>query len=1297
MESDSMQRASRNTAWTMFIGTLLIATVTAILVPTDAYGAFNITDPEAGKASLADTTRLVNSLPSGRWGGIIGTVSVRIDDAGVGALAATALQTMGTTVRLIMPNMLLTLMQVCWSSAIHLSQFAVSFDPLDKFGHQIDRSTAQLVDSIFAGGVVSTILAVAVIGLVCAAAFQYGKTRSMLKRLFSSILVAALLFMTGAAAANSTDDAPATGSPWWIVKTINGTINSITGTTIPLDAIGTDAPTLMAYNRTDTPNCQTYLQKMHDDYRDKANAANASEASNVTTAINRMWEETALRSWVTTQWGSPTADGVTTNEGTAANAQQAYCHVLEASAGTDVNVQADLTSRQLGLASPINERTAARLFSTDGYIDPYVGQVNKDDTSVTRSENIKKDRMGVLWETCATDATGKPIAREGWNKIVTSLGQQGIGEIKNGGKSVRSDWSWLDESIQSPERHPLVQNNGDAAAMCNALLTNQAFQSDGSHPGQGAAEGLTIPDNVADSVMLGWRTDIPNVGGTWSLAGLDPTTGASVKDNSITTDTGTVTVEQPAGQPDGNVVNAATTLDHLYGNADTDTLGMVGSFIGAIVNMIVWGFFSLMMIVCKTMLPLMAFFFVFAAICQMFTFSNKMANSLKNWAGFTCQLSCVGIVYTLLGTVSVFICTLIEAQANTIPGSFLYYLLLGISPLFALLTISLFFTQVLKKDNPFSPKGIMKLAGGGMLMNGITTLGKAAAWKNMMSNATKNMRFRNRAGRHSENNRATDQGRQYTSNTPGTLDTNRENNPLNDYMAAQDTTSPTAERWAAQGEDTVRGSLAPAAQQQHNRKERFHDRIELAQQEYEDKAQKRTRKADKAYRKALAKGYDAGDAESISKDVLNRQEAKDGMVKAAKNAGAGISLAAGTTFGAIGAAAKSRPLREAVKHGAKAAALTGLGAAALSNPITAPAGLMMLGRVATDRSNLRTVGNVARSAWDAARKALGRYEERAAVRSEILKYLENDPSATDAKTKQNPFAERIVDEDGTVSYASTSTGEILDGENGSDEPDRAETPSPDGPAGNGETSAPSGAGTTVDAGDTGQELPHIGVPPVFEDDDPRTLAGADPNEYTVHTPKMYGPTWHRHPLDTAHTPKADRRETIAAPDPDIPISWTSSPTDGSGRGMPDASENAGTLRDDTQASLNAAAPQTSAAVGKDTTLDDAATVPASTPVTAGTQTREPSSPIPPARDRADGAPETAIPPVRENIADTAQDARTVPATSGTMAPGVSARTPEPVRTTVPSRPEPVKAPEPSTVKNTDRGGHPTPPQERGKQ
>lgn len=230
-------------------------------------------------------------------------------------------------------------------------------------------------------------------------------------------------------AENATE--PATGSPWWVVNTINGAVNKLT-VGLDLDGLNDGESNMMAFSNkalNRNTNCQDYLYAMHQQY-DTATSGNGGDTSSITKAVNRMWEETALRSWVTMQWGNPSA-GPNTPSGVADNAQQAYCHVLDMNTNTDPAVQMTLTNAATGLS--IDSSTAEWLFSEHGWIDPQDSSVNdKEKEQNDRDKYVRLTRAGIFWETCGIDGSGKVYGRDGWNILVKNMGDKDTGAIKTG-------------------------------------------------------------------------------------------------------------------------------------------------------------------------------------------------------------------------------------------------------------------------------------------------------------------------------------------------------------------------------------------------------------------------------------------------------------------------------------------------------------------------------------------------------------------------------------------------------------------------------------------------------------------------------------------------------------------------------------------------------------------------------------------------------------------------------------------------------------------------------------------------
>lgn len=426
-------KARRN----MLFIVLLVVLMTVVVLPSQAFAMVE-NDGGASAPACATTTSTqvdyTTCLPSGRWGSNVGSITSRIEpSSGILGFIANVPAMISHTTRDILPNMLMQITQLCWSCALSLSQFAASFTPLKTAGASVDHATANLIDSVMAGGIPAALMVTAIVVWLLAAGFDIGTTKEASKRLLATVLCLAALIVLGTGASKTAENAtePATGSPWWVVNTINGAVNKLT-VGLDLDGLNDGESNMMAFSNkalNRNTNCQDYLYAMHQQY-DTATSGNGGDTSSITKAVNRMWEETALRSWVTMQWGNPSA-GPNTPSGVADNAQQAYCHVLDMNTNTDPAVQMTLTNAATGLS--IDSSTAEWLFSEHGWIDPQDSSVNdKEKEQNDRDKYVRLTRAGIFWETCGIDGSGKVYGRDGWNILVKNMGDKDTGAIKTG-------------------------------------------------------------------------------------------------------------------------------------------------------------------------------------------------------------------------------------------------------------------------------------------------------------------------------------------------------------------------------------------------------------------------------------------------------------------------------------------------------------------------------------------------------------------------------------------------------------------------------------------------------------------------------------------------------------------------------------------------------------------------------------------------------------------------------------------------------------------------------------------------
>lgn len=956
-----MKRAGRRN---LLVILMLCVVMTLFVLPSSVFAAqvndstMTITCANGGTDSA--TSDISSCLPSGRWGNYVGEITSRTEPysgSDVAGWFSNVKQTISSQTHIVLPNILMQLTQVCWSSALSISQFAASFEPMKQAGANIDSAVSTMVTSLMDGGIPATIAVLGIVAWVGAAGFQIGTVKEASKRIVIMVLCFASITMLGAGAAKTGKNAtePATGSPWWVVQTINNTINKLS-VNLDLDGMADSDKNMMSYHHAANgakTNCQDYLYFMHQAYDEQAKSNGNQDTSNITKAINRIWEETSLRSFVTMQYGNPQTTG-TSSFRIAENARQGYCHVLEMKANTNTTIQKDLTNKAMALH--ISDQRAKWLFSVDGWVDPRNPYFT--DKPLERENATYLSRAGVFWETCGTKRNQEIYARAGWATLINNLGDTGTKNIKNGSTKVRVKIDDLDnvkptnggkgvmDAKQNGSEDETIQQT---TSVCQTILKQGSVifsrSTDINKEDDGTYKDQQNDTNWGDSATVGWRFDVPNVSGTWSEANL-----RDAQDDSTVTG------------------GAKKTIDYMYGNNNVDTLGACGTLIGGIVNLVVWGLLSLVLILTKLMLIMMALFLVVTFLVQAFPIGEKPKNALKNWATYTCQLSMVGALYGALGTLATFICGLTLKFTSASSGSFTYQLIAGLSPVLAIAAIGMFCSKVLKWGNPFSINALMGMAGGTAMASGLRK-GMHMIGQHRMIRAMRGgfRRGGNGVGRLSTNGTGAGMAHNGARQSETVLSkmsraqqealSNGDRNLLNrsqSELEAIQSHGRKSRTWARMDANTVRGSLAGTR---------------LHMEKSHDKVQRR--------------------AEMMNH--LNNDGRK--LQSAARVAGAGAAMAgAGLAFAAR--AAKSAPLRNVVARGAKVAAKAAVTGALFSNPITAPLGLIAAGKLAADRNLHHGIAVGAGAAMDKIRDiknaAPGSMRERAQWRRNVLDMANGD-------------------------------------------------------------------------------------------------------------------------------------------------------------------------------------------------------------------------------------------------------------------------------------------------------------------
>ena len=918
------------------------------------------------------TSDISSCLPSGRWGNYVGEITSRTEPysgSDVAGWFSNVKQTISSQTHIVLPNILMQLTQVCWSSALSISQFAASFEPMKQAGANIDSAVSTMVTSLMDGGIPATIAVLGIVAWVGAAGFQIGTVKEASKRIVIMVLCFASITMLGAGAAKTGKNAtePATGSPWWVVQTINNTINKLS-VNLDLDGMADSDKNMMSYHHAANgakTNCQDYLYFMHQAYDEQAKSNGNQDTSNVTKAINRIWEETSLRSFVTMQYGNPQTTG-TSSFRIAENARQGYCHVLEMKANTNTTIQKDLTNKAMALH--ISDQRAKWLFSVDGWVDPRNPYFT--DKPLERENATYLSRAGVFWETCGTKRNQEIYARAGWATLINNLGDTGTKNIKNGSTKVRVKIDDLDnvkptnggkgvmDAKQNGSEDETIQQT---TSVCQTILKQGSVifsrSTDINKEDDGTYKDQQNDTNWGDSATVGWRFDVPNVSGTWSEANL-----RDAQDDSTVTG------------------GAKKTIDYMYGNNNVDTLGACGTLIGGIANLVVWGLLSLVLILTKLMLIMMALFLVVTFLVQAFPIGEKPKKALKNWATYTCQLSMVGALYGALGALATFICGLTLKFTSASSGSFTYQLIAGLSPVLALAAIGMFCSKVLKCGNPFSVNALMGMAGGTAMASGLRK-GMHMIGQYRMIRAMRGgfRRGGNGVGRLSTNGTGAGMAHNGARQSETVLskmsraqqealsqgDRNLMNRNAKEFEAIQ-TRGRGSKNWARMDKSTVRGSLAGTKLHFEDSTGKFKGRLNEAVSKFhgEDNTE--------AFAHSIAQrhpGMSLNDVQRKAQRMNHLNNAGRKLQGAARVAGAGAAMAgAGLAFAAR--AAKSAPLRNVAARGAKVAAKAAVTGALFSNPITAPLGLIAAGKLATDRDAWHGAAQVGKGIAHAGGKGL---------------------------------------------------------------------------------------------------------------------------------------------------------------------------------------------------------------------------------------------------------------------------------------------------------------------------------------
>lgn len=637
-------------------------------------------------------------LPIGRWGGVIGSLSTRNDRAdGVMAVFAVIGNRAQYMFNSLIPQIILTLTQACWNVSIALTSFSVHFKPLQEFGKYIDQFAGQtwgfLTD--LHNGLLAILVLSLLMMLVGWMGFNMNNNGSIGKRISVSLLCIATVGAMGIQAGKDQNaNTPVTGSPWWVVTTINKAWNTV-ATGLAYKDTGKDDSTdglLENSYGAGTYDCSDYLKRMNRDYE------KVSDKNNVMATLNTMWVETALRSYITAQFSNPSVNGAV-GKSQAQDARYIYCHILDNAANTDPLIQRDLTVPE-GHQDYISDETAQYIFTPQGYIEPWDSAVHNDEKAVNTSPEIARHRAGIFWGLCGyKKATGNAYARNGWSDIVKKMSH--AGEVGGNGTYLRASWDpgWFGNNGslgQSPlgEKKIISKEEGvKVNEFCSALLQNK-----------NAVYGSDNEANLKTSADVGWTVDIPNVSAGFEAAGFN----------------------DPKKMSNRNAKAARNVVYTQYGVVGRDISGMWGSLFASVANMVVWVLLAVIYVFSKFTVVGMGLSLMFVMLARAIPFGG-FDDAPKRWFKKLSGAFMVSVLYSLLGSIDQMVIRVFAKILAPQSGGFIYNLLIGLAPVVGLALIGQI-CQALGKGNPFSMKAMVgSVAGGGALAMGLSKLKGSAA------------------------------------------------------------------------------------------------------------------------------------------------------------------------------------------------------------------------------------------------------------------------------------------------------------------------------------------------------------------------------------------------------------------------------------------------------------------------------------------------------------------------------------------------------------------------------------------
>ena len=647
----------------------------------------------------------LDCLPILRWSNTIGGLTSRVDD-----VSLFNPRSWFEAVPANITGIFLSIGNNLWAAAATIERMADgSTAMLDSFGKMANRFTGAVWNSLSDW----RILSMAIILVVGTSLWRYihnGTVQAFGQRMVALILGLAMFATVGIASANN-PETPATLTPYWMVTTTSKYIGDVAGSASDalvdeFDHGGTFLAHDYSKNATgDLLSCRNYLHELHV-LNQKAAAIDNKSRDTVLTAMNTMWEETALRIYARTQYGS------------GENADQVFCRVPEYRAGVTAQNMAYITDQAVndGSNNKANVAWGGGLGDAMAW-HPDLWEADLDDKDSTKvaNEDVFLDRWVTMWDVCGYGKQRNNLyARSGW-AFVNSIEGSDRGVDKSGDPS--SD-----------------KNGTDLVMQCRAAIEAKTDKKD-ANPNS----------KLQPSAMSENKTSCPKIGRESVYCREQKGTASNdfVSMKAITnkfnirTDSNWRSLSQTNNNTtDENVINAAKrTLSYQQGKVTASELGASVVFsLSAIVNLLIWGVgFGLIKMLTLALACLVAAGGLWLGLLFYALSPDKgkraVVNAAKRVAGMCAAGSVLGLAAStgcLFVTAAMAGLGLINGQGSTTGNTTLFAVASAVLPFVYLWAIRYICVNVWRIGDPFGGEGLFKMIGGQAIMGGLKTLGGAA-------------------------------------------------------------------------------------------------------------------------------------------------------------------------------------------------------------------------------------------------------------------------------------------------------------------------------------------------------------------------------------------------------------------------------------------------------------------------------------------------------------------------------------------------------------------------------------------